>query len=82
MVSLVRHGLGVAIIDEFSVAGVYMPGLARVPLAEPVEISRLRRDQKAGRVLSSFAEYAIARLRDELADAVANAALAAVPRID
>ena len=39
VVSLVRHGLGVAIIDEFSVAGVYMPGLARLPLAEPVEIS-------------------------------------------
>ena len=34
VVSLVRHGLGVAIIDEFSVAGAVMPGLARVQLVE------------------------------------------------
>lgn len=71
VVSLVRHGLGVAIIDEFSVAGVYMPGLVRLPLAEPVEIS-VYAAQKAERVLSSFAAYAMARLRDELAAAVAN----------
>ncbi len=71
VVSLVRHGLGVAIIDEFSVAGVYMPGLVRLPLAEPVEIS-VYSATKAERALSSFAEYAIARLAGELADAVAH----------
>ena len=71
VVSLVRHGLGVAIIDEFSVAGVYMPGMVRLPLADPVEIS-VYVASKADRVLSSFAEYAIARLRDELAQAVAK----------
>ncbi|MFO1142397.1 MAG: LysR family transcriptional regulator [Amaricoccus sp.] len=71
VVSLVRHGLGVAIIDEFSVAGVYMPGLARVPLADPVPIS-LYIARKDGRVLSSYADYAIDRLRDELRRAVAS----------
>jgi DNA-binding transcriptional LysR family regulator len=38
VVSLVRHGLGVAVIDEFSVAGVYMPGLTRIPLEETEEL--------------------------------------------
>jgi DNA-binding transcriptional LysR family regulator len=69
VVSLVRHGLGVAVIDEFSVAELYMPGLVRLPLAEPVECS-VYAVRKAERVLSSFAEYAITRLRDELAHAV------------
>ena len=65
VVSLVRHGLGVAVIDEFSVAGVYMPGMVRLALEERVEIPVFV-TQKAGRTLSSFAEYTIARLRDEL----------------
>ena len=42
-----------------------MPGLVRLPLADPVEIS-VYAARKADRVLSSFAEYAIARLGDEL----------------
>ena len=71
VVSLVRHGLGVAIIDEFSVAGVFMPGLVRLPLADPVETS-VYAAQKADRALSSFAEYAIARLGSELVAAVSN----------
>lgn len=71
VVSLVRHGLGVAVIDEFSVAGVYMPGLVRLPLEERTEISVFIA-QKAGRSLSSFAEYTIARLRDELAQVIAH----------
>lgn len=71
VVSLVRHGLGVAVIDEFSVAGVYMPGLVRLPLADPVEIS-VYAARKADRVLSSFAEYTIKCLAEELADAVAE----------
>lgn len=71
VVSLVRHGLGVAVIDEFSVAGVYMPGLVRLPLEEKIEISAYAA-QKADRVLSSFAEYAIARLRDGLAETIAS----------
>ncbi len=69
VVSLVRHGLGVAVIDEFSVAGVYMPGLIRVPLEEPTEI-RIYSARKKGRSLSGYAAFAEARLRDELRKAV------------
>jgi DNA-binding transcriptional LysR family regulator len=65
VVSLVSHGLGVAVIDEFSVAGAEMPGLVRLPLQEKVELA-VYAAQKADRVLSSFAEYTIERLRDEL----------------
>lgn len=69
VVSLVRHGLGVAVIDEFSVAEVYMPGLVRRPLAEDVRIgSHVVR--KKGRILSGYAEYAIQQLRRELLRAV------------
>ena len=69
VVSLVRHGLGVALIDEFSVAGVYMPGLTRIPLEEPTEI-RIYSARKKGRSLSGYAAFAEARLRDELRKAV------------
>lgn len=69
VVSLVRHGLGVAVIDEFSVAEVYMPGLERRPLAEDIRIGSYVA-RKKGRVLSGFAEYAIAQFRRELGKAV------------
>jgi DNA-binding transcriptional LysR family regulator len=69
VVSLVRHGLGVAVIDEFSVAEVYMPGLVRRPLAEDVRI-RSYVVRKKGRVLSGFADYAIQQFRRELTRAV------------
>jgi DNA-binding transcriptional LysR family regulator len=71
VVSLVRDGLGVALIDEFSVAGLYIPGVARIPLTDPVPIS-VYAAQKSERVLSSFAEYAIARFRDEVTHAIAS----------
>ena len=58
VVSLVRHGLGVAIIDEFSVAGAVharpRPRAARRAGARSRSTSR----SKAGRVLSSHADYA------------------------
>lgn len=69
VVSLVRHGLGVALIDEFSVAEVYMPGLVRRPLTEDARI-RSYVARKKGRVLSGFAEYTIQQFRRELARAV------------
>ncbi len=69
VVSLVRHGLGVAVIDEFSVTEVYMPGLVRRPLKEDVRV-RSYVARKKGRVLSGFAEYAIHQFRRELARAV------------
>jgi DNA-binding transcriptional LysR family regulator len=71
VVSLVRHGLGVAVIDEFSVAGGTMPGLARIPLAEASEI-RIYGISKRNRGLSAYAEFALARLREELRQAVRN----------
>jgi DNA-binding transcriptional LysR family regulator len=71
VVSLVRHGLGVALIDEFSVAEVYMPGLTRLKLTDtvPIEVYAAR---KKGRVLSSFASYAIDQFRTELNAAVTD----------
>ncbi len=69
VVSLVRHGLGVAVIDEFSVAGVYMPGLTRIPLEETTGL-RIHAVQKRGAALSAYADFARTRLRDELRKAV------------
>lgn len=68
VVSLVRHGLGVGLIDEFSVAEVYMPGLVRRRLVEstPIEIYAAA---KRGRVVSNFAGYAIKQFRKELSEA-------------
>lgn len=71
VVSIVRHGLGVAVIDEFSVAGGYMRGLTRVPLAEPTEI-RIYGVTKRNRSLSAYAAFTMARLREELRRAVRN----------
>lgn len=72
VVSLVRHGLGVAAIDEFSVAEVYMPGLVRRPLKEQGSITAWV-VRKRGRELSGFADFTIARLRKELESATARA---------
>lgn len=65
LVSLVRHGLGVAVIDGFSVAEVYLPGLVRRPLAgaQALTVYAVR---KKGRVLSGFADYTIQQFRREL----------------
>lgn len=71
VVSLVRHGLGVAVIDEFSVAEVYMPGLTRISLREQSELTAYV-VTKQGRQLSSFAEFAIDRFRREMALATAR----------
>ena len=68
MVSLVRHGLGVAVIDEFSVAEVYMPGLVRIPLLEEATITAYS-VRKRGRQLSGFAEFTIRSFQQELAAA-------------
>lgn len=65
VVSLVRHGLGVALIDQFSVAEIYMPGIVRRPLKEDSSIHTYV-VKKQGRVLSSFAEHAIEKFRQEL----------------
>ena len=68
VVSLVRHGLGVALIDEFSVAEVYMPGLVRRPLAQVAPIT-IHVVTKTGRSMSHFADFTIRQFRKELAEA-------------
>ncbi|MDS9466242.1 LysR family transcriptional regulator [Paracoccus sp. MBLB3053] len=71
VVSLVRHGLGVALIDEFSVAEVYMPGLTRRPLVEEAGITAWVVTRK-GRPLSSYAELTIENFRREMAAAISR----------
>lgn len=68
VVSFVRHDLGVAIIDEFSVAEVYMPGLIRKPLVENIPIFTYVAS-KHGRVLSKFAHETITQFKRELSAA-------------
>ncbi|NIZ10907.1 LysR family transcriptional regulator [Pseudooceanicola sp. HF7] len=68
VVSLVRHGLGVALIDEFSVAEVYMPGVVRRPILEETAID-IYAVTKKDRVLSNFAEFSIRQFRRELTEA-------------
>ncbi|WP_353475068.1 LysR family transcriptional regulator [Salipiger sp. H15] len=68
IVSLVRHGLGVALIDEFSVSEVYLPGVVRKPLLEETSID-IYVVTKKDRVLSNFAEFSIQQFRRELNDA-------------
>lgn len=71
IVSLVRHGLGVALIDEFSVAEIYMPGIVRKPIVEETFID-IYAVTKKDRVLSNFAEFSIQQFRKELNDAGTN----------
>lgn len=66
IVSLVRQGLGVALIDEFSVADPLVQGLVCRPLVEPATITPYV-IHKRGRQLSSFAELSIRHFQQELA---------------
>jgi predicted DNA-binding transcriptional regulator len=63
--------MGVALIDEFSVAEVYMPGVVRRPIVEETFID-IYAVTKKDRVLSNFAEYSIAQFRKELNEAGKN----------
>ena len=65
-------GASPPVIDEFSVAEVYMPGLVRRPLVEEAGLT-IYAVTKEGRDLSSFAEFAVACFRRELRDAAAAA---------
>ena len=71
IVSLVRHGLGVALIDEFSVAEVYMPGVVRKPILEETFID-IYVVTKKDRVLSNFADFSIQQFRKEILEAGRN----------
>ena len=68
VVSLVQNGLGVALIDEFSVAEEDTHGLVRRPLAEDHSLA-IYLVTKKGRVLSNFADFGIRQFRKQLAEA-------------
>lgn len=62
---LVKTGLGIAIIDEFTVAHGAFPGLVVLPIAEPTEFQSYIA-LKADRALSHYAEGFIRLLRAEM----------------
>lgn len=64
-----RQGLGVAVIDEFSVSGQELPGVVRLPIAEPTPF-RTHAVVNADEPLSVFAEALIDGLRAEMRKAV------------
>ena len=68
---LVCNGLGVALIDEFSVCTEHLPGVARRPIVEPTQF-RTYAVYNNDEPLSIFAETLIARLKKEMHDAVAH----------
>lgn len=67
--ALVRQGLGVAVIDEFSVCGRDLPGVVRLPIAEPTQF-RTYAVVSADEPLSIFAKDLIDYLREEMHQAV------------
>jgi len=67
--ALVRQGLGVVLIDEFSVCGGAMPGIVRRPIIEPTQF-RTYAVVNADEPLSIFAERLIDGLRSEMRQAV------------
>ena len=72
MISLVRHRLGVALIDEFSIAGAEIPGIVRLVLKESASITA-HVVTKRGRQLSSFAAFAIKAARREFEEITLHA---------
>jgi DNA-binding transcriptional LysR family regulator len=69
--ALVRYGLGVAVIDEFSVAARDLPGVARLSIAEPTSFKTFA-VVNADEPLSVFAEDLIQFLRTEMRETVTN----------
>jgi len=67
--ALVRQGLGVAVIDEFSVCGRDLPGVVRLPISEPTSF-RTYAVVSADEPLSIFAEVLIDYLGTEMQEAV------------
>ncbi len=66
--ALVKEGLGVAVIDQFTVADGGMRGLKVLPIAEPTVFETFVA-VKADRALSRYADAFIALLRAEMAAA-------------
>lgn len=67
--ALVRAGLGIAIIDQFSVADEIMPGIKLLRIAEPTHFDTWIAT-KIGSPLSTFATSFIKLLRQEMQTAV------------
>jgi DNA-binding transcriptional LysR family regulator len=64
--ALVQAGLGIAVIDQFTVAHGNMPGIKLLPIIEPTRFETYIAS-KAGAPLSLHAEYFIQCLRSEMA---------------
>ena len=63
--ALVGRGLGIAVIDEFTLAAGTWPGIVALPIIESTEFQTyiaFRRDA----ILSSYCEHFIALLRQEM----------------
>ena len=63
--ALVGRGLGIAVIDEFSLAAGTWPGIVALPIVESTEFETFiafRRDA----ILSSYCEHFIVLLRQEM----------------
>jgi len=73
--SLVRAGLGIAIIDQFTVAHGSMQGIATIPIEEPTRFQTYVA-MKNDKALSLYAETFVKLLREEM-NAVVSPRLAA-----
>ncbi|MGZ5477151.1 MAG: LysR family transcriptional regulator [Thermoanaerobaculia bacterium] len=69
--SLVRHGLGVAVIDEFSVSADELPGIVRLAISEPTSLTTYALVH-ADEPLSIFAETLTGLLREQMLAAIEN----------
>jgi DNA-binding transcriptional LysR family regulator len=65
VLALVRAGLGIAVIDEFTVAEGGVSGVRRIPIAEPTEFQTFVAWRKDA-TLSGFCQFFIAALRAEM----------------
>jgi DNA-binding transcriptional LysR family regulator len=63
--ALVSRGLGIAVIDQFTVAGGNWPGIRAIPIAESTEFQTYIAFRKDA-ILSSYCEYFIGALRAEM----------------
>jgi DNA-binding transcriptional LysR family regulator len=63
--ALVSRGLGIAVIDEFTVAGGNWPGIRPVPIVESTEFQTYIAFRKDA-ILSSYCEYFIGALRSQM----------------
>ena len=63
--ALVTHGLGIAIIDEFTLAAEYWPGLRALDIAEPTAFQTYIVHRKDA-ALSSYGEHFVAALRSHM----------------